>query len=645
MLKVNNIFKDYKVGKESVPVLKGINMEIKQGEFVAILGPSGCGKTTLLNIIAGIDRYDQGDIQYSNESTKIFKDNDWSYLRKNKIGYIFQNFNLIEHLTALENVELALKFGGVKINSRKKRAKELLEMVGLKDRLNHHPNQLSGGQKQRVAIARALANNPNILLADEPTGAVDSATAKDIMSLLKKINQEKGVTVIMITHDMTLSNEADRKISMLDGILVSDEKINNDNKPASPNNNSQKKIKTKNMTAQSIINIALKNLSNRKRRTALTALGTAIGIIGILFMLGIGSGAKSKILDEVSAFIARNVIYVNIKDKLIDETTRSEIMNMDNVKSIVEYYSFSVAYEYDGIIGSASAESLHPLEDSTHNILIAGSLPSSDDSEEIVIPKNMAKDLVGKDNDYKSIIGKKIILLISLLDSDNLAYQVKREYTISGLSDYNLFGANVINIPYNTAAKIAKESAQDENYSSKSYEVTVIDENKINQTKEQLINMGYVASTDEDDIKKIDTYINMITAVLMIISGVSVVVSAIMITLVMYMSVMEQMRAIGVMRAIGSRKRDINRIFITEGGVIGFFAGVAGVLLASLFGLFVNAILKAAFPEIGFNLYQINIAQIVYCIIFSIFLSIFASFLPARKASKLDPVIALGFYQ
>ena len=205
MLTLSGIIKTYSSGSTKVTALNGINIVFRENEFVSILGPSGCGKTTLLNIIGGLDRYDSGDLSINQKSTKKFKDSDWDSYRNHSIGFVFQNYNLIPHQTVLSNVELALTLSGVSKSERRKRAKEVLEKVGLGDQLRKKPNQMSGGQMQRVAIARALVNNPEILLADEPTGALDSATSVQIMELLKEIAKEK--LVIMVTHNPELAEQ------------------------------------------------------------------------------------------------------------------------------------------------------------------------------------------------------------------------------------------------------------------------------------------------------------------------------------------------------------------------------------------------------------------------------------------------------
>ena len=223
MLKLKNITKDYDTASSKVQALKGININFRKSEFVSILGQSGCGKTTLLNIIGGLDHYTTGDLIINGKSTKKFKDRDWDAYRNYSVGFVFQSYNLIQHQNILSNVELALTLSGVSKKERTKRAIEALEQVGLKEQIHKKPNQLSGGQMQRVAIARALVNNPDIILADEPTGALDTKTSVQIMEILKKISKDK--LIIMVTHNPELAEKySSRVIKILDGVITDDSK-------------------------------------------------------------------------------------------------------------------------------------------------------------------------------------------------------------------------------------------------------------------------------------------------------------------------------------------------------------------------------------------------------------------------------------
>ena len=291
MLQLKNIKKNYESGEEIVKALKGINIEFRESEFVAILGPSGCGKTTLLNIIGGLDHYTSGDLIIDGISTKKYKDRDWDTYRNHRIGFVFQNYNLITHQSVLSNVELALTLSGVDKKTRRKKAIEVLEKVGLKDQMHKKPNQMSGGQMQRVAIARALVNDPDILLADEPTGALDTKTSIQIMEILKEISKDR--LIIMVTHNPDLAEKyATRTINLLDGEITSDSRVYNSKKEIKEKKETGKKTSMSFMTA---MNLSLNNLMTKKGRTILTAFAGSIGIIGIALILAISNGVQEYI--------------------------------------------------------------------------------------------------------------------------------------------------------------------------------------------------------------------------------------------------------------------------------------------------------------------------------------------------------------
>ena len=296
MLQLNHIVKDYPAGGSVVHALRGVTLTFRRQEFVAILGPSGCGKTTLLNIIGGLDQYTSGDLLISGRSTKDFRDRDWDAYRNHSIGFVFQSYNLIPHQSVLRNVELALTLSGVSRRERRARAVRALERVGLGDQLNKKPNQMSGGQMQRVAIARALVNDPEILLADEPTGALDSETSVQVMDILREISREK--LVIMVTHNPELASKyATRTIRLLDGSVVSDsapcsadEDAAMTAAPAAPQGRTS-------MSFFTALGLSLNNLMTKKTRTILTAFAGSIGIIGIALILSLSNGIQNYIDD------------------------------------------------------------------------------------------------------------------------------------------------------------------------------------------------------------------------------------------------------------------------------------------------------------------------------------------------------------
>lgn len=300
MLELKNIKKDYPGGGETVQALKGISLQFRKSEFVSILGPSGCGKTTMLNIIGGLDQYTEGDLVINGKSTKDFKDRDWDAYRNHSVGFVFQSYNLIPHQTVLQNVELALTLSGVGKSERRSRAKKALEQVGLGSQLKKKPSEMSGGQMQRVAIARAIVNNPDIVLADEPTGALDTETSLQVMEILKEISKDR--LVIMVTHNPNLAERySTRIVRMLDGLItddsapLSEEEIKKEQEEDKVKTEREKKVKKPSMSLSTSFGLSLKNLITKKGRTALTSFAGSIGIIGIALIFAVSQGTTAYI--------------------------------------------------------------------------------------------------------------------------------------------------------------------------------------------------------------------------------------------------------------------------------------------------------------------------------------------------------------
>lgn len=327
MLKLKNITKVYNSGNEKLKALDNVSIMFRKSEFVSILGPSGCGKTTLLNIIGGLDRYTSGDLIINGKSTKYFKDRDWDSYRNYSVGFVFQNYNLIGHQTVLSNVELALTISGVSKKERKKRAIKALEEVGLKRQINKKPNQLSGGQMQRVAIARALVNNPDIILADEPTGALDTKTSIQVMEILKNISKDK--LVIMVTHNPDLAQKySSRIIKILDGKIIDDSNILKEATKEEKAHDNKRRTSMKFLTA---LHLSLNNLMTKKGRTILTSFAGSIGIIGIALILAISTGVQNYINkveeDTLSSYP------LTIEESTIDMSSMIDTMMGENKNS------------------------------------------------------------------------------------------------------------------------------------------------------------------------------------------------------------------------------------------------------------------------------------------------------------------------
>ncbi|MCD8105238.1 MAG: ABC transporter ATP-binding protein/permease [Lachnospiraceae bacterium] len=367
MLELKSIKKDYLSGENTVHALKGIDLKFRSSEFVAILGPSGCGKTTMLNIIGGLDQYTEGDLIINGVSTKKYKDRDWDAYRNHSIGFVFQTYNLIPHQTVLRNVELALTLAGVSKAERRERAKAALEEVGLGNQLHKRPNEMSGGQMQRVAIARALINNPDIILADEPTGALDTETSVQVMEILKKISHDR--LIIMVTHNPDLAERySSRTIRMLDGEITSDsmplteEEINKEQQRDRQERMRVGKAKKPSMSLFTSFGLSLRNLGTKRGRTILTAFAGSIGIIGIALILSISQGLTSYI-DEVE------------EDTLASYPLTLEAESID-ISSILETFmnvsSSSVDHDTDAVYQKAALQQMlnavNNLEESENDL-------------------------------------------------------------------------------------------------------------------------------------------------------------------------------------------------------------------------------------------------------------------------------------
>lgn len=345
-LKLDNITKTYRSG-ETVTALKGISLGFRENEFISILGPSGCGKTTMLNIIGGLDQYDSGDLIINGLSTKKYKGSDWDAYRNRSIGFVFQSYNLIGHQSVLQNVEIALTLSGVSPSERKKRAKQALIEVGLEKHLKKKPNQLSGGQMQRVAIARALVNDPDIILADEPTGALDSHTSLQIMEILKEIAKTR--LVIMVTHNAELADEySTRIIKLLDGEIQSDSNPVDKSETMLVATEEKKKLKKTSMSLWTATSLSFKNLLTKKGRTITTSFAGSIGIIGVALVLALSSGLSAYMSSMQTDTLSGFPVTIGTTEQSFDMSGRNPMMgNQNTTQSYKEFPDSDEIYRYD----------------------------------------------------------------------------------------------------------------------------------------------------------------------------------------------------------------------------------------------------------------------------------------------------------
>lgn len=766
MLKLKGIKKSYKTGDFVQHALKGVDIEFRENEFVAILGPSGSGKTTLLNIIGGLDRYDQGDLIINNKSTKKFKNKEWDAYRNNCIGFIFQSYNLISHISVLDNVMMSLTLSGVKSGKAKRKAKELLKKVGLKDHAHKKPNQLSGGQMQRVAIARALSNDPKIILADEPTGALDSKTSVQIMELIKEIAEDK--LVIMVTHNPELANTyANRVIEFKDGDLVKD---SNPIKKSEEQDNEIKIRKTK-MGFLTALKLSFNNIKTKKGRTLITAFASSIGIIGIALILSLSNGFQLQIDQFEKDTLSQMPITIAPTSMVMDEEAQEAMMktymSTDNAysdekrifplidsESIIHYNHLTDEYikyiedaDKDMIGGlmygrTISLNMLHKNYQTKKVDLINSELfvqlPENADGtdsdmimdnfdviagrlnteiNEVIIlidinnqlSENVLK-LLGYDHtkpvDFDDIIGTEFKVVKNDLFYTDLGNTFMPSLDYEGLYD------NKDNVTLKiTGIMRGKEGSKfgqysgtglcyrkalvdkfmDDNQNSKivkaqtKADYNVLTGEKFDLTTEEgkLIKnqiLGYVGgktapsfiqiypkdfNAKEDLVEYLDEYndkldddekilytdmaaaisslsggiMDGVTIVLIAFSAISLVVSSIMIGIIMYISVLERTKEIGILKALGARNKDITRVFNAETFIIGITSGLLGLLIARILCIPANSIIKSL-TDLE-NVAQLKLLHALILLIVSVSLTLIGGFIPAKMASKKDAVIAL----
>ncbi|WP_110926699.1 ABC transporter ATP-binding protein/permease [Bacillus massiliglaciei] len=642
MISLKSIEKHYKLADETVPVLKEVDLELNPGQLSYLFGESGCGKSTLLNIIGGIDEATEGEYFFHDKNVTGFSEKDWAFFRRKKIGFVFQNFNLVPHLTAIENVEMSMILEGLPKTERRGRAKELLESVGLKDRAFHLPKQLSGGQKQRVAIARSLANNPDIILADEPTGALDSENSKQIMSLLKQVANQ-GKIVLVVTHSQEFLHYADRIIHMKDGTITKIEQTAAQ-KHEHPAIDSALSHKGKKINWATTLKLAVRNLRNKKWRSTLTAIGASIGIFGIILIGALGNGVKEKITSTVDGTVAHSSIAVYKEDtELLPNTMIHDLEKTENIEAVYTYNPFTISITTkEGKRETSSADTLVPASHQSiygKSYITEGDYPSK--NHEVVIPERLAQKLFGSNT--KQAIGQQVTIIAQLMSLKDVYQTVKTEAAITGISKNGAIPLlDSVGFSYPLALSVTNDNPQTKQ-TALQYTAIPSSPDKADSVIKSLQSKGYKAETEGDSGEELSNYVTMAGVAVGLLSAISLIVSSIMIGIVLYVSVLERTKEIGTLKAIGAYRSDIRRIFVTEGFMIGMLGGLFGAAGSMAIGKLANFIIKAGFEKPNLQLFQFDINQMLIIIVFSGLLGAAASFIPAFRASRMKAAEALKY--
>ncbi len=650
LLELRNINKYYRLkDNDKFHVLNNINLSFNAGELVSIIGESGSGKSTLMNLIGGLDSDFSGELLVNEKDIKKLRRKELDKYRKNEVGFIFQSFNLIGHLSVLDNVTIAMTLSNVRKKERLKRAKEILRDLGLENHINKKPSQLSGGQKQRVAIARALINNPKIIIADEPTGSLDSKTTIQVLEIMKDI-AKKGKLVIMVTHSERVASASSRIIKISDGEIIDDNKvIELDNEVNIEKQDNIRKQK-QNLSLISSAKLALVNMKEKLPRNILVSVGGSIGIMSIILMLSLGNGVKSYFNKTMNNYVNPLVIEVNMpseenEDINLDVTTVQKpdvnstkpfeesdidtLSKIENVSSVERGYSI-ISLGANSLVYNNKTNNLMNVSTISSNITASnvetGTLPKDG---EVLINKALSDNL-GKD-----IIGQKVNLRI-------LANQkiLNRDFIVSGV-----YTTTSGDLTANMKSAFLNYADLEKLYSDNGYKLkpNVVYVNTTNskytpQIKQKVNELGYSQSSQEQMASMFNQMIDILTYVLSGIAAISLIVSAIMIIVVMYISVVERTKEIGIIKAIGARAKDIRRIFVSEAFLIGFFSGAIGLIGAYFIMRGINLMSNKLFAV---SVVLIKREYAILGVTVSIVISTLAGLLPANKAARLDPVESL----
>ena len=644
IIKTSKLRKSFFVGEQIVNALSGVDLEINQGEFVVIFGPSGCGKTTLLSLLAGLDKPTEGDVVVGGTDIYGLKSSDRARYRRNSIGMVFQQFNLVPTLSARDNVALPLILSGISRKEAYNRAMQLLEVVGMSDRADHRPTELSGGQQQRIAIARAMVANPAILFVDEPTGNLDVPTGNEIMEILREVNQKWGRTIVLVTHNPDFMRYGHRTLFMEDGRIVKESR--NDHRQTEAKESDLKYYapkQTSGIKFLELMRISTIHFFSKRLRTFLTVLGVALGVGSIVTLVSMGVGLQkitSSQLASLDALVAINVsLDKNSSSKLNDDAV-SKLEKLNNVVMVSPAITFPAKATYAGSTSQIIIDGVNPNALSFEGVYVNNG-KSDMGKDGIVISRAVAKNLDVQDLD--SMIGQKINIDLVIIPDNSLdlsKYEnISLSKTVVGISnDETMISAFLPLEEVKIATKADKYN---------SIKVRVSDRKKVAMVRDEIESMGFTTTSVVDLINQVDKVFLIGQIILGIIGGVALIVALIGIVNIMTISLLERTHEVGIMKAVGATDNDIRKIFEYEVVLFGFFGALTGVVGAWLFGTGINvtvsALMKATNIPGSIEVFVTPAFFAFEMIVLTVVVSLLAGLYPARRASKLSPMEALRY--
>lgn len=649
IIELNNVRRNFPAGEAMVSVLKGINLKIHRGEMVAIVGASGSGKSTLMNILGCLDRPSSGSYRISGKETATLDGDALSELRRNHFGFIFQRYHLLGELSALGNVEIPAIYANLPHKEREARAIQLLTRLGMGERIYHRPSQLSGGQQQRVSIARALMNNGEVILADEPTGALDRHSGEEVLQILEELNAE-GRTIIIVTHDMSVAERAARIIEISDGEILSDRT----NKPTETEPGHSNVVATDTLPTESVgffrsfldrfteaFHMALLSMNAHRMRTFLTMLGVIIGIGAVVSMVALGNGTQKQILESINQ-LGTNTLNIfpgkNIADarsgKVVTlvEADAIALSQQPYAAAVTPQVSTSSTIRYGSIEANATINGVsEQYFDAQGAKLIEGRLFDAESvknrSLDLVIEKNAVAALFP--NSSESPIGKVVLVGKVAARIIGVVEQQSMGPSSSTLSLYLPYTAVQTRFLGSTTVRVISLKVAD-GVDSRLAEAAVVKFLTMRHGSQD-----FFIRNSEEFREQVTESTNVLTLLVASIALISLIVGGIGVMNIMLVTVSERINEIGVRMAVGARQGDILQQFLIEAVLVCILGGILGIALGLSIGL-VFSLADAPFKLVY------STSSIIVAFIFSTLIGVIFGFLPARNASKLDPVAALS---